>query len=415
MQSSPFRARLPLPDLPLPTDTVCYKVVLPNSPRILEAFEGQIQLLSQWVYWERGDNHAAKVAAKVFRDLYARLNSGNCNHVPDEQGEIEDCMKLRISSTNSCIIECFDECSQTWGTWLDVSQCAPGAVSQQGPGGTPTAGQENCYDVVLNANNQWRSPVPVKDGDTVTISLASGGWSGDTLNWHCPNGNNYLLGACTTPGSTVGTDPAPSLAHMRLIASLDGSTWQDAYNTTLVIPAGQAATNLLIQANDSNITDNVGSVNFRVCITTNNPTGWTYDVDFTATSGGWHAYLTSAAAHYVLGTGWQNNAPGSGAPEDMNIAFTTLHSGVLTSFSATVAVSATHQSYEGATLDYATTELARNNSLAETPGGTLTFTGSQIYAAGQELSVRWNISASPLGTATCTHVHCAGTGTNPFV
>jgi hypothetical protein len=305
--------------LPLPQETVCYRVVLPNSPRILEAFEGAILMLGKWTYWDRDDDHAATVAAKVFLKVYDTLRENMCN---DElHGELEDGMKLRIDPDNSCIIQCLDECSGEWGTFLDVSQCAPGAITQAPPGGTPASGDVNCYDIVIQGNSQWISPIPVKEGDVIEITGVAGGWF-DGAFWRCPNGQDYLLGGCTGSGSHQPSDPAPTILHARLIQTIDsGSHWSDAYNTATNIPLGTSPTNLILQMNDSSLSDNGGSITCRVCIHTNNVAAWSHTFDFTTGQHGWVAIVAPgdniARAIYQPGTGFESvyNVGGGGNTE----------------------------------------------------------------------------------------------------
>lgn len=411
MQSSPFRFRLPIPELPLPSDTVCYKVILPNSPRILEAFEGSVQLLSRWVYWQASDDHAAIVAANVFKRLYEQLRAGRCNDSPG--GEIEDEMKLRIDPDNDCIVQVWNDCDQDWCTFLDVSACVPGAAGQGNPGGTPGLNTTSCYDILIQGNSQWISPIPVQDGDTIVISSVGGGWF-DGAAWFCPNGLSYALGLCTGSPVFSGSDPNPAIAHARLIGTLDGgSSWNDAYNLSYPVPPGQTATNFILQMNDPSLSDNGGSIHCRVCITHQAPVNWTQDFDFTLASGGWNP-LSSAQAQWLVGVGWTNNAPGI-TPEDAVIQFTLLHSATITVWTVTTNVSAVHQSYQNAVLEHNSTFLITNPALAETPGGTLAMPSSTVVAPGDVLTSSWNISASPLGTATQVSMHFEGTGVNPFL
>ena len=411
MQSSPFRARLPLPKLPLPIDTVCYRVVLPNEPRILEAFEGSVQLLSQWVYWERSSNNAAIIASNVFKRLYQQLKPGNCN--AGSGSDEDEGMQLRISPDNTCIIQCFDPCSQMWSDWFDVSTCAPGAITQPPGGGSLAIGETRCYDVALDGASRWRLPVPVQEGDRIVITGASGGWyDGFEITWRCPNGAGYILGTCGGGSTTVGGDPCPSLDHMRLIA-LVGSSCFDGYNSTINIPLGTPSTDVDFQANDATLADNGGSITFRVCVTHLAVNTWTQDFDFTFSTGGWNP-LSSAAAQWLVSTGWTSGAPG-GTPEDCVIDFHILHDAIITAWDTVTNVSAVHQSYQNAQYRLNGTQFLADSTLAETPGGTLSFSGSLNVVPSDVIESSWNVSGSPLGTATQVSMHFEGTGTNPFI
>lgn len=309
MSKPAARARYVLPEH-IDAPRVCYKVPVPNDPQHIAAFLGAIRSLGSWYSWQEDPTHKASKVSAVWRKIGDHLKRQDCSLATGNlPGDIEDCMKLRIDPDNTCIIQCFDDCAQTWGTWLDISTCVPGAAGQQNPGGTPSNGQENCYDILIPGNSQWISPVPVKEGDSIVTSLVGGGWF-DGSGWWCPNGQTYALGACVGSTSTSPSDPAPSIPHARLISTLDaGVSWNDAFNTNIAIPAGTAPTNLILQMNDPSLSDNGGSINLRVCITTKNPTNWEHTYDLVASDGGFTPFNPGDfdRAAYTAGSGWSCN------------------------------------------------------------------------------------------------------------
>jgi len=387
-------------------------ISVPDDEQHIAAFRGVIGKLGTWQIWADDVFHSGKQLAAIWRAVV-----DNIRECPDPLsvgfgGQLEDCgMRLRISPDNSCIIQCFDECAQTWGDWFDVTKCAPGAVSQEGPGGTPDVGSQNCYDIVIPGNSPWISPIPIQDGDTVDISLVGGGWF-DGAGWYCPNGQTYVLGACTGAGVTSGSDPAPSLLHGRLIASTDGgSSWQDGFNTSPVIAVGQAPTNLLLQMNDDSLSDNGGSIHLQVCITHNAVSTWSHTFDFTLASGGWVPYGGNFAS-WVPGTGWIH---GSAAVEAVYAAFTCAHDSIFTRVSLTFTTNAPHVYYQGCAIQRTGPhDLARNDALAESPGGTLNQAGlSQIVPAGDQIVCAINTDTS-VTSLILTSALFEGTGFDPF-
>lgn len=403
-------ARYALPNPVNPASNICFLVHVPREKNHIAAFLGQIKALGGAYAWADDAAHTARLVAAVWLDIFNSLKAQNCEF-DQQNSELENDMKLRIDPDNSCIIQCFDECGQTWGTWLDISSCVPGAGSQPGAGGTPATGQTNCYDVLLAGSSQWISPIPIKDGDNIVISGASGGWQDGGGRWACPNGGEFTLGFC---GSTITDpgDPNPTIAHQRLIASTNGgASWQDAFNTTLFIAPGQSPTNLLIQMNDGSLPDNGGSINFRVCITTQNATTWSHDIDFTIQSGGFRP--RSGQAQWMDSVGW---IPATGTPEACGIGFDFLHSNaVLTDARFDFTTDAPHAGYQGAAIFLdTTTEIERNNAIAESPGGALIFSGSSSLIGHTSLDADINVSAS-LTSLIITNFHAAGTGTNPFI
>lgn len=311
MQSSPFNGALPLPEVPLPSDTVCYTVELPNEPRILEAFEGAIQMLSRWPYWARDDDHRGIVAANVFKDLYQSLEAGVC-----------EVINIRIKPTDLCTLQLTTDGGLHWVDVADLRPCADLAVTDgiqqrlddgtlsgggQQPGqGAGNPGQCYSYPITLRGNDRWNSPVAVEGGDVITVSNASGAWSAVSplAAWYCADGENYVLGQCAGGGVLDPGDPVPTVLHMRLIGNLpaDSTTpYFDMYNLIYTVPSGVALGDFFLQANDSVLSDNQGSINLQVEIC---KSLWTHVFDFTIDAQGW-AVEPGEAGTYVAGIGWE--------------------------------------------------------------------------------------------------------------
>lgn len=305
MQSSPFRARLPLPNNPITSETVCYSVELPNDPRILEAFEGAVLSLGRWTVWEHDLSHTGRLAAKVFLRLYDRLRSYNCKRNNAVGQELEDCMQLRISPDNPCIIQCLD-CNNNWTDWYDPTGCIPGIVSQPSGGGVVTPGTCREYDVVLQGNSQWRLPVAIQVGDTVTITGATGGWADGSGLWFCPDGSSYALGGCSSVPAIGSGDPCPLIPHARLIAIEDsGPLCHDAASGMFTIVSSSPA-NLDFQMNDPSLGDNGGSISFHVKYCRADSSTWCLDIGLLTGDGGFfpNPSVNDPSGHWVSGSGW---------------------------------------------------------------------------------------------------------------
>lgn len=141
--------------------------------------------------------------------------------------------------------------------------------SQASPVVPPAAGGCHEFHVHLSANNVWRCPIDITTSTTIQIIDASGGWSdgsglGAAGPWFCPNGQTYAYGMCQGGGIFDASDPLPSAKHMQLIA-LYGGVYFDPF-TEYTVPLEVASTPLVILANDGNITDNLGGVDFTVRI-----------------------------------------------------------------------------------------------------------------------------------------------------
>lgn len=227
------------------------------------------QLLLQ-ATWDTTDvTHLERVQGQVF-DLISKFNCATaptlaqlCPQIIDfgcECGE-EDSMWRQDGC--KLIMSCNGVDTFTY----DPSACIAAGTSQPPPGGSPAPGACLVYDVTLQASSKWQLPVAVDNGDTITISGAQGGWSDGTINpWHCPDGDNYLLGICVGGSAGFdGADPVPSQFHMRLVA-LTSMQGYDAFNTTIGIIGLGSPDSLTFQANDATLSDNAGSVSFRVTI-----------------------------------------------------------------------------------------------------------------------------------------------------
>jgi len=225
----------------------------------------------------------------------------------DTSIEIEDeGMKLRINPDDPCIIQ--NECSPgVWENWYDPRQCITGGASQQPPGGDISVGDCREYDIVLQGNGKYILPVALNDGYKIIVTLASGGWNDGGVTWHCPNGFTYLLGGCANATPAQAGDPLQSVNHMRLVAEYDGN-FVDAFNSTITIVPGTGATNLTFQANDSDISNNSGSVSFHVQVCNPATETFVHVFDFTTDDHDWTAVVTGGVplGEHVPGLGWRS-------------------------------------------------------------------------------------------------------------
>lgn len=257
---------LPIPATIDPVGRRCFTVNVPDDPTHIAAFRGALNALATWQVWQFDDAHSGKDVAAVWRT------------VTDEITECE-MIALRRKPTDFCMLQLSTDGGATWTDVFDASDCAHAAavseitdaindgrlapIGQQPPKPYQPSGQCTSYDVTLQANGRWHSPIPVQANDTINITNVRGGWFDGDLDWNCPDGSDYLLGFCTGSGTTESGDPAPTVNHMRLIANWD-TTFVDAYNQIITIPGGVSLTELYLQANDATLSDNQGSIQFHV-------------------------------------------------------------------------------------------------------------------------------------------------------
>jgi len=264
------RAKWVLPEVVNPPERLCFQIEVPKERMHIAAFRGALLNLASAVNWQDDPDHTAKDVANVWKKIVAEVQA--CIECDTSTGILlEDFMsqQIRISPDDSCIIQMW--CIDHWEDWYDPRSCIAGNVSQPAPGTALEPGECRTYHVVLQANSKWLMPLSVQSGVTVQISNASGGWSDGTIEWNCPNGFTYALGACVSADAPHAGDPLQTENHMRLIAEYNG-VFYDAYNTTIPI-FGSTPGNLFFQANDEVLEDNQGSVSFDVTVCNSEPSG----------------------------------------------------------------------------------------------------------------------------------------------
>lgn len=297
------RYHLPL-DVNPPT-TVCFQVQVPNDFFHIIAFKSQIYQLASAAQWDNDDSHTALDVAAVWWDVFNKLKL--CEP-PTLVGGIEggDDLLIRQNPTNPCLLETSIN-GTDWCVFADLSKCVPaGSQPGSGSGLPPAGGGSQCYDARMQASSKWLLPYQVNTGDVITISLSGGAASDGSGSWFCPNGQTFFLNACTGPTSTSGSDPAPSIPHMRLIAKI-GSVYYDAYNVSITVPAGISHANVEFQVNDPSLSDNYGELTFKACVQNNGAAVWTHTFDFTVSDGGFTSDATNGGGAYIPGTGWKSN------------------------------------------------------------------------------------------------------------
>lgn len=265
----------------------------------------QLTLSSTWNVTTQADLNAAFNKANDLILLFQKFI--DCDRSVPGAGASEDLM-LRQDPTNPCLLQSSVD-GVTWCTWADLSKCNP-QVTQPGDGTPQPAPGGGCqtYHVVLSANDKWLLPAPVNSGDTITVTNAKGAWNDGTVSpWQCPDGNTFFAGACLgVGGGTSGGDPAPALNHMSLIAGI-GATFFGVLAGPVTIPGGVVFGMLEFQANDSILSDNLGSIEFDVQICNNQTGTWSHAFDFLTSADGWVPLAVSGAAPsgaYVPGSGW---------------------------------------------------------------------------------------------------------------
>lgn len=299
-------AKWVLPDVIDPPEHICFTIRVPNNRAHIGAFYGAIFNLTSARFWQDDLDHKAIQVARVWREIFDNLMAGPCNlTTPDLIDEMElemsICEQLRFHNGKLQGLCC--------GEWTDIpgqTGLVLGGPGQPGDGSPqPTPGGCITYHAQFPATGTYLVPTVVSAGDTIAFSGAKGaGQDGTVSPWHCPNGQTFFAGSCVGLGGPTGTDPAPAIDHMALIANI-GGVYYPAFSGSITVPGGVANAQVIIQVNDSTLTDNSGSysLDIEVCRAAAAAT-WSSFLDFTTSPYDW----VNAGANnglWVPGLGWQ--------------------------------------------------------------------------------------------------------------
>jgi hypothetical protein len=299
-----FRVPVKPPTVDPDQNLVCLSVSADWLPLILGALK-QLLLQATWAVDTPEELQLAQ--QRAFDLIYRFSQAGPCTESgPGGVGcESEDCMCcLRW---NNGVLQ-----SLVCGVWTDIPGGPTGGVqnpTQPTGDKRPAAGQsyEDCYS--LDAAGVLNLPYLVYPGDTLEIISATGsGTDGGHPIWRFANGDQMFGGIDVGFPVLDGTDPLPSVYHMRLLYVIGSTpTFVDAMGGVVTI-GGSGAQQALIQVNDSVLSDNHGSYQVCVKVTNNQMAGtFTHTFDFSVSPEGF-AVLTSVGitpGTWVGGSGWE--------------------------------------------------------------------------------------------------------------
>lgn len=311
-------AKWVLPVIVDPPDTICVQIKVPREAYHIAAFRGALLNLSSAYKWSDDVDHTAKQVARVWRDVIDNITV--CEDISRQGIEVDDDM-AQFRQTG-CVLEV--QCANgDWETLYDPTDCIKDLVtkgsSQLSPAGSITEDTTVAECLIVAGNGKYIFPFSVSPGDTVVISASKGGWYGGDLteHWYCPDGNQFVFGICAFGGDIAGSNgEMPSENFMRLIAEYDG-VFYDAFDATFTIPDSATESDLVFQANDTNLTNNAGSVSFCAAVTHHAPVvvppidysaySWVIDMDLENVD---YSYLWDVTDDngnvpkgYVVGTG----------------------------------------------------------------------------------------------------------------
>lgn len=392
-------------------ERICVTLKIPSDATSIGNFVGALYTLARWNNYLPDPSGARrnKPTADIWRDIITAMRFTICpdgiTHEPIEESEYEMslCEQLRWQDGKLQALCC--------GEWTDIpGQPAPvGGSGQPGGGGTPDPGQCLSYHGNFEAKNQWYCPAIVNAGDTITFTNISGAGQDGTsaiTSWRCPDGTLFFAGTCgASPGYHASGDPSATAFHMQLIAQINSTFYPITEGGVITIPSGVVNAPILVQANDANIADNLGSYAFDVEVCNNAAATFSHTFDFTLSDGGWIPDVTTTP--WTPGTGWVLTVNGSIPQASPYIDFSTR---TLTSIA--FYYTAKSGSYNDNTIraGIGGGTAVKSNALAD-PSPT-TWLGSQ---SSNEVNFLFTHSGSSTGTVTLTKCVVTGIGTDPFL
>lgn len=407
------RAKWNLPITPEPDKSICFQIQVPDDPFYVAAFLGALYELSKPYAWQNDPGHTALVAGKVWSNVFDTIRRNNCPPTfPNGQAGADggDELMIRQNPDNPCELQNSVD-GVTWCTWADLSKCIP-APAQPGAGTSqPSPGETVCYHAAMAASSQYLVPVPVNSGDVITLSNATGATNDPDhfpLDWVCPGGQIFVAGFCTINEAAVGTDPVPASPHMKLVIGF-GATFYD-FVSPFTVPSGIVNIQPVIQVNDSNISNDNGTLTYDVCVKNNTDTGWEHVFDLLVTDAS--PFLALVVGTWVPGSGWHAAAGGGNLGLEFGI---TTPSTVFTDVIAEVQGVTSHDTSGSSGIDHNPGSGYVSDLIQAVVDGVQTY---QVH--GTFTSISWLfiwtacLACSSGSDVICSKITFRGKGTNPF-
>lgn len=427
--TSSFNSPVPLVNVDPDTGpfiTVCFNKEW--QPYIVGALK-QLMLQTTWATTDPNQLNLVQQRANNLINLFFR-SKPLCN--PEtaliaRAGAEGDENLIRQDPDNPCLLQTSID-GINWCTFADISLCLPANAqpSQHQPQPHPGGGCQ-IYHGSMGANNRWIVPTLVNTGDTVELLNPFGagqdGVEAGGLEWRCYDGFTFIQDFCVTGTlSFSGTDPLPSAPHMSLIANIDG-TFHPLIGGAITVPMGVSNAQVIVQVNDSDLTNNAGNYTFDLQICNNTAGTWCMDFNFLASPGGFapSTAIPNPVGAWAAGVGWQfTDAEDGTSGNFVREVFIALDLG------GTFTVTAANFTYtltRGTHIVDGSQALLlgepNHNTNYPTANGTgLIYTNTAVPGSATLIQARvnadyHNASTAVDGNAVITALHIEGTGTGP--
>ncbi len=424
MSGNPSRSRkFDLPAVVDPPRRVCVQIEVPDDPAHWSAFWGALDTLCLGYAWADDSAHTAREVIQVWRKVIEAVAPNNCAQ-PISIGADEGVEQMiRQSPDNPCLLETSID-GVHWCAFADLSLCFP-APSQPGVGAEQPQSGGGCvtYQATLAAQGQWLVPTLVSTGDTIQLVNPIGATNdGGTVKWWCPDGIQFIAGVCV--GSVVldGSDPIPTAGHMSVIALINGS-YYPLSESLFTVPSGISNEQVVLQVNDSDLSNNKGAINMGVKVCNNSTGEWSHTSNFITVQDGWAPVATGVGdgAVYTPGVGWEDTLDSfptntyRGVLIERNFSPATVLTSVTVNFTRTVGAISASGDFHNITRNGPVVLI--ETPIQNDPANPYAWIGSTSGVSNLQVVLYCGFnagSADPGGTLTVSSIVLTGTGTNPF-
>lgn len=315
-----------LPQVIEPSNSLCFKITVPNDREYIAAFRGALLELAAGYNWADDPDHKAREVALVWRNIVDNLViRTECSTPAALHGGIEqdDLMPIRVDCDCNVWVTCCDGTEKQIFTSDQVQSIVDGSAVSGAP--QPEPGGCASYSLQIKAGAYALLPVPVSSGDTILISAIKGATllSGH-VEWRCADGGGVFFAGTCSASSTFNPSNVVPLATTGSLVVLLGSTWYPVTSGLFTVPGGfsNVQPNFALNYPAAGVVFGDASFSAEVCNNQAVTSRYTHIFNFLAGAGPFipafrPAYPTIPLGNYVPGVGWQSvyNADGSGLNE----------------------------------------------------------------------------------------------------
>jgi len=389
-----------------PVGTRCIQIFIPDDDEWERDLYGEVSRLALWMLWERDVTKSGKPVADRWLRAIKTWRHCDGSPLPTGVGLMEDFeLPLRVDCDCNVFVTC---CDGTEKQILTSDQVKALMSGQPGPGSEQPQPGGGCvtYHGVMGAAGPWYVPTVFNSGDTIEfVSFDGVTFDGGGIDWRCADGGLFFAGANTGVKVNDPGDPINTTAHQKIIASING-TFYDVFPGPFTIPGGISNGQMQLQINDSDLSNDAGTLTFDLKVCNQQDQSWTSIFSFELSDYGALIH-TLAYGQWTAGQGYtQTIAPGAGG---MALALQLLGAPTVTSMVAYYAASA-QVGGSAAEAFYSDAGYYGGNQAGHVGTGLILSHGEPTSLSNPGFQV---FTGDAVGTCSLQSLHISGTGTKP--